>query len=306
MSKKGYISRYLLLLKKLKQTPYASFEDISFFFTRQFDALQLFDDQLQVAFSKRTLQRDIREIRDLFGIDIGWSKKYKGYYLLDDEHDRLNFQRVLEAFDLFHSLELASDLKDCIQPESRQASGAVHLPDLVRAIRQSRNIRFEYEKFKDDSHTQRMVDPYLIKEFRQRWYVVGRDHQDGKVKSFGLDRVRHLEISTKRMTKPDPGVPQNIYRYAFGITATGQEKPQRIVLAFDPLQGKYIKSLPLHHSQTILSDDRNGLTVELTLCISHELVMELLSFGATVTVIKPTALAQRLKKEYAKALQYYK
>jgi len=305
MSKRGYITRYLLLLKKLKQTPYASFDEISDFLQRQTEALHLFDEQLQLTFSLRTLQRDIREIRDLFGVDIVWSKKNKGYVLQDDAHDRLNFQRVLEAFDLFHSLELAADLQDCIQPETRRGSGTAHLPEMVRAIRQKRSIRFVYEKFSEEKLSRRVMDPYLIKEFRQRWYVVGRDHQDGKVKSFGLDRIQELEIAGKRTVQPDPGVPQNIYDYAFGITATGREKPQRILLSFEPLQGKYIKSLPLHHSQTIVRDTPDELQIELSLCVSHELVMELLSFGATVKVLKPIALAQRVQKEYVRAMSRY-
>lgn len=74
MSKRGYISRYLLILKKLKVKPYSTYEELQAYIENQFDFLQMQDDSLNVGFSKRTLQRDIKEIRNVFGIDIEYSK----------------------------------------------------------------------------------------------------------------------------------------------------------------------------------------------------------------------------------------
>jgi N-dimethylarginine dimethylaminohydrolase len=70
MSKRGYISRYLLIIKKLKVKTYSTYEDLQAYIDRQFDYLQMQDDNLHIGFSKRTFQRDIREIRNIFGIDI--------------------------------------------------------------------------------------------------------------------------------------------------------------------------------------------------------------------------------------------
>ena len=68
------------------------------------------DDTLSIGFSKRTLQRDIREIRNTFGIDIEYSKKAKGYFISQSDMEYMNFQRMIEAFDMFTSLNLAQDL----------------------------------------------------------------------------------------------------------------------------------------------------------------------------------------------------
>ena len=77
MSKRGYISRYLLILKKLKAKPYSTYEELQGYIENQFDYLQMQDDTLNIGFSKRTLQRDIREIRNTFGIDIEYSSLAK-------------------------------------------------------------------------------------------------------------------------------------------------------------------------------------------------------------------------------------
>jgi proteasome accessory factor B len=77
MSKRGYISRYLLILKKLQIKPYTSYDELMAYISHQTDFLQMKDDTLDIGFSKRTLQRDMRDIRNIFGIDIEYSTKQK-------------------------------------------------------------------------------------------------------------------------------------------------------------------------------------------------------------------------------------
>jgi predicted DNA-binding transcriptional regulator YafY len=91
MSKRGYISRYLLILKKLKVKPYSTYEELQAYIENQFDYLQMQDDTLNIGFSKRTLQRDIKEIRNVFGIDIEFSKSKKGYFISQNENENMNF-----------------------------------------------------------------------------------------------------------------------------------------------------------------------------------------------------------------------
>src|SRR5664279_1906682 len=107
MSKRGYISRYFLILKKLKVKPYSSYNELQDYIGNQFEYIQMQDDTLNIGFSKRTLQRDIRDIRNLFGVDIEYSKSSKGYFISQNETENMNFQRMVEAFDMFNSLNLA-------------------------------------------------------------------------------------------------------------------------------------------------------------------------------------------------------
>ena len=123
MSKRGYISRYMFILKKLKVKPYSTYEGLHAYIENQFDYLQMQDDTLNIGFSKRTLQRDIKEIRNVFGIDIEYSKSQKGYFISQNENENMNFQRMMEAFDMFNSLNLAQDLTPFIHLEKRRPQG---------------------------------------------------------------------------------------------------------------------------------------------------------------------------------------
>ncbi|MCC6186039.1 MAG: WYL domain-containing protein [Chitinophagaceae bacterium] len=82
------------------------------------------------------------------------------------------------------------------------------------------------------------------------------------------------------------------------------DKPQDIILSFDPLQGKYIKSLPLHETQQILEDNDIELRIKLKLYVTQDLYMELLSYGANIKVIEPKLLAKQVRQAHEYALWF--
>jgi predicted DNA-binding transcriptional regulator YafY len=305
MSKRGYISRYLLILKKLKLKPYSTYEELQAYIENQFDYLQMQDDTLNIGFSKRTLQRDIKEIRNVFGIDIEFSKSNKGYFISQNENENMNFQRMMEAFDMFNSLNLAQDLTPFIHLEKRRPQGTENLYGLLHSIKNRLKIEFTYQKFWDDELSQRIVEPYALKEFKNRWYIIAKDCKDNKIKSFALDRLTQLEISKQTFEYPKNYSVEENYRYCFGIISPNGESPQDIILAFDPFQGKYIKTLPLHDSQVILIDNSDEIRIKLRLCLTHDFLMELLSFGEYLKVIEPKILADKVKKSHEKAYKHY-
>lgn len=305
MSKRGYISRYLLILKKLKTKPYSSYEELQDYIDNQFDYLQMQDDSLNIGFSKRTLQRDIREISNIFGIDIEYSKSEKGYFISQSETENMNFQRMIEAFDMFNSLNLAQDLTPFIHLEKRKPQGTENLYGLLHAIKNKFQIKFYYQKFWEDEISKRIAEPYALKEFKNRWYIMAKDNKDNSIKSFALDRLSNLEIMNKTFLYPDTYNIEQSYRYCFGIISPNDEEPQDIILSFDPFQGKYIKTLPLHDTQQILVDNDEELQIKLKLCLTHDLIMELLSFGDNMKVIKPDTLINEIKTAHKNAYKQY-
>jgi len=305
MSKRGYISRYLLILKKLKVKPYSTYEELQAYIENQFDYLQMQDDTLNIGFSKRTLQRDIKEIRNVFGIDIEYSKSQKGYFISQNENENMNFQRMMEAFDMFNSLNLAQDLTPFIHLEKRRPQGTENLYGLIHAIKSRLHIKFTYQKFWEEELSQRLVEPYALKEFKNRWYILAKDSKDNNIKSFALDRLTNLEITNQTYQYPDDYNIEQSYRYCFGIISPNDEEPQNIILSFDPFQGKYIKTLPLHDTQQVLVDNDVEMKVKLKLCLTHDLVMELLSFGDNMKVIEPKSLADQIKQAHEKAYRQY-
>ena len=305
MSKRGFISRYLLIIQKLKLKPYSSLREIQDYIERKYDYLQMQDDTLIIGFSERTLQRDIKEIGNLFGIDIEYSRSEKGYFISQNEADQMNFQRMIEAFDMFNSLNLAQNLTPYVHLEQRRPQGTENLYGLLYAIKNRLSIKFEYQKFWEEKISHRFAAPYALKEFRNRWYVMAADHKDGRIKSFALDRLSKLEITKEHFNYPEDYNVEESYRHCFGIMRSNDDEPQDIILSFKPFEGKYIKTLPLHHTQEILADNQKELKLKLRLYLTHDLLMELLSYGKSVKIIQPKSLAEQVKQAHKEAFKQY-
>jgi predicted DNA-binding transcriptional regulator YafY len=247
----------------------------------------------------------LKEIRNVFGIDIEYSKSQKGYYISQNENENMNFQRMMEAFDIFNSLKFANDLTPLIHFEKRGPQGTENLYGLLHAIKNKHKIKFNYQKFWDEEISQRLVEPYALKEFKNRWYVIAKDSKDNKIKSFALDRLTNLEITNQTYQYPENYSIEQSYRYCFGITSPNDEEPQDIILSFDPFQGKYIKTLPLHDTQQVLVDNEIEMKIKLKLYLTHDFIMELLSFGDSMKVIEPKSLADQIKQAHEKAYRQY-
>lgn len=305
MSKRGYISRYFLIVKKLKAQPITSFEEMKSYLENQVVYLQMQDDSLSIGFSKRTFQRDIREIRNIFGIDIEYSIHGKGYFISQNENESMNFLRMAEAFDMFNTLNIAQDLTPFIQLEKRKPQGTEHFYGLIHAIKKKVTVSFTHQKFWEDDETRRTVAPYFLKEFKNRWYLIAKDYKDEGIKNFGLDRISNLEINKQKFDFPADINANEMFRYSFGIIRGGEKKPQEVILSFNPDQSKYIKSLPLHESQQVLADTQKEFKIKLTLRVTFDLEMELLSFGDNVKVIKPKQLAKKIRETQQRAFMQY-
>lgn len=305
MSKRTYISRYNLILQKLRTKPYASFEEIKEYIEGRLAALQLIDDDLKTDFSLRTFQRDKKELWTLYGIQVEYSKKKKGYFIADSITSEESLQRMMEAFDIFNSLTLAQDLKPFIHLEKRRPQGTENLYGLLHAIKNRLQIKFNYQKFWEEEVSKRLVEPYNLKEFKNRLYLIAKDSKDNNIKSFALDRLANLDIITQNYQYPDNYNINQSYRYCFGIISPNDKKPQDIILSFNPFQGKYIKTLPLHDTQLILFDNDEELRIKLKLFVTHDLIMELLSFGDNMKVIEPKSLADQIKHAHEKAYRQY-
>lgn len=305
MSKRGYISRYMLIIKRLKAKPYSSYEDLKSYIEDQVEFLQMQDDTLEIGFSKRTLQRDLREIRNNFGIDIDFSRSRKGYYIVQTDSENMNFQRMMEAFDLFNSLNQAQDMSPFIHLEKRRPQGTENLYGLLHAIKNRFQIRFTYQKFWEEEISHRQVEPYGLKEFKNRWYLVAKDQKDKAIKTFGLDRLTELEISRTTFSPPVGFDIDEHYRYCFGIISPNVEMPEEIILSFEPVQGKYIKTLPLHWTQEVIIDTEEELRIKLKLYVTYDLIMELLSHGESLKVLEPQSLIDEIKAAHLNSLNRY-
>jgi predicted DNA-binding transcriptional regulator YafY len=305
MSKRGYISRYLLLLKKLQQKPYASFKEIEEYLDYQFQFLQQRDDHLTIGFSQRTLQRDIKEIDVMFGITIEYSPRMKGYFIVQKSSENMNFTRMLEAFDMFQSLNLAQDLTPYVHLEKGKPQGTEHLYGLLHAIKNRYRVMFTYEKFYEEEFSQRHTEPLALKEYRNRWYLLAKDCGDGSIKTFALDRISMLQISNHIFVVPEGHNVEEYFTFCFGIERPNNGKPEEILLSLSTHQAKYIKTLPLHYTQEIVMENEDEVRVKLEVFPTHDLYMEIMSLGEQVKVLKPKSLARKVAEGHKTAWMKY-
>lgn len=305
MSKRGYILRYLLIIKRLKKKPYSPYTELESHLVRALEYMCIQEDAGNMSFSKRTLQRDIREIRDIFGINIEYSKLHKGYFISEEEIGSTSFQQLLESIDIFNSLHIAHDLAAFVHREKRRPQGTENLYGLIHAIKNRLQIQFSYHKFWENECTSRIADPYALKEFKNRWYLLAKDSRDNNIKNFALDRLTDLQVSATRYQLPPNYKMAENYRYCFGIINPHDQQPQNIILSFNPVQGQYIKTLPLHETQQILVDNDKELQIGLKLYITYDFIMELLSYGNKMKVLQPQILVDAIKTEHENAVKQY-
>jgi predicted DNA-binding transcriptional regulator YafY len=166
-------------------------------------------------------------------------------------------------------------------------------------------LRFNYHAFDGEDVTIRNIEPYALKEFRYRWYIVGKDLKDIKIKTFGLDRLSDLSITKQKFEPANDFNVNRYYQHCFGIISPNAPEPSIVELEFKPKQGMFIKSLPLHESQEVISDTQKGLVIRLTVFLTYDFIMELLSYGGNVKVIKPVKLKEQVKLAHREGYAVY-
>ena len=271
-------------------------------------------------FSKRTLQRDIKDIREIYHIDIQYNKSIKKYEIVEDND--LYAQNLFEAFDVFRALQNHGNLSKLITFDHRYPKDAPHpaatqhLSTLLQAIKQKKQLQLHYYKFWGSKEVQiRTIEPYLLKESQRRWYVLALDVDKKLIRVFGLDRIRAIEDrGMKRMQLP----PREIERFfdnSFGVWVDNDRtKAEKVILSFKkqesdsffiPNPAEYLRAMTLHRSQVFIKDTPEEMILSLKVKITPDFVKEILSYGAYVRVIEPQHLADRIKTEIKNALQLY-
>jgi predicted DNA-binding transcriptional regulator YafY len=299
MSKLESTKRHRLIIKKLRQVKRATFAEIADYLARESEL----DGYYNFTVSKRTFARDLEDIATLYGTYIKFDFSGK-FYFIEEEFEPEVSDRMFEAFDVYNALNVKEQMSQFIYLEQRRPQGTEHLYGLLHAIKNRIQIHFQYTKYYKDHPEERTVEPLAIKEFKYRWYLLATDIYDERIKCYALDRLANLQILDVHFENNNADWHEQ-FKYCFGIIAPNADEPSEVVLSFTPFQGKYIKSLPLHATQEVIVDNDDELRVRLTVYLTHDFLMELLSYGDRVKVLKPTQLIDELKETYKNALEKY-
>jgi len=295
MANRKQLIRLLAITEKLRNSKEASFDEISDYLERK---SEITGDDLNITL--RTFQRDIKDIYSIFDVEIKCNSYHK-YYIQYDGADEMQ-PRMFEAFDILHALKITNDLSLYIHPE-KHGGGTENIYGFIHAIKKQIVIKITHKKFWDAEPNKRNVEPYGLKEFRGRWYLIAKDKNSNTIKTFGLDRIHDIELTKEKFALPEDFNVKTLFKSCFGIVMPEKnEKPEKIILSFSPLKGNFIKSLPLHESQQVIIDNEKECRVQLFIYITHDFVRELLAHSEELKVISPKSLKNKLNQIYKSAL----
>lgn len=295
----GRLIRYILIIHKLScQRKYVPGDELISYLNLQMELRGY-----EIGISQRTLQRDIKEIADMFDVEI---KNYRGYgyYVADKpEETDIRYQELLMNFDLLTSMNQSSQTVGFIIPEHHRPKGSDSIPVLISAIKEQRSVSFDYILVrKGDKLISKKVKPHFLKESLGLWYLLALDEHD-TLKAYGIDRMRNIIVDEQTFKRDDSINPDDLFKHSYGIWDDPSMPVEDIELSYSPLDGKFIKTTPLHNSQKIIADNDTEFRISLRLRITNDFVMALLSRSASLTVIKPLSLRTRIREIYKEAIE---
>ena len=131
------------------------------------------------------------------------------------------------------------------------------------------------------------IEPYCVKVFKQRWYMVAHSPSDDRVRIYSLDRIKSLVPAKNKFKLPETFDAQAYFYNSFGIIADEDHQPEMVDVKVFGLQTQYFRALPLHHSQQEISTTENSAVFRYFIKPTYDLRQELLSHGAEIEVLSP-------------------
>jgi predicted DNA-binding transcriptional regulator YafY len=231
-------------------------------------------------------------------------KIYSDYGIFKDFSNAI--QKIVEGINIRHSLNRNVNPGLIVQTDTElHFSGADYLTQIVHAINDRHNIEFLYRKYGEECEaTLRMLSPYLLKEYKNRWYVLGVLQNETEIKTFGLDRIVSLKTVPQTAFSEIDFDHSKYFKHSFGITRPN-EPVEKIILEFASKEGPYIKSLPIHPSQQIVLEAGDILQISIEVIPSYELYEFILGKTPHVKVVSPQHIADYIAANLKEGLKEY-
>lgn len=294
------------------------------------------------AISESTIEKDLWAMRNEtelgYEAPIAYHSGHRGYYytnpdytikdiaLRDEEVNSIHFAaRILyqfkdiEPFSQFDkAIEKIMNKVSVAAPDKRGEDprliqfeaapgdiGSEYLGTLLDAIRNRNVIKIRYQKFTADQPKDYDLHPLLLKEYRNRWYLIAFHTGRKKVQSFGLERIRLVQVLKESFTPPAHFDPEDYFSRSFGITAY-EGAPESIVFEVTEVTARYLDTQPLHPSQRKIKSNGNRVQYQIEVLVGEELIMYFLSLGPNVHVLSPDSVKNRVVERLKEAVGLYK
>ena len=297
---KQRFDRYLLLIDYLMKQP-RSMEDLTIYFD----------------VDRRSIYRWIDYLKTELEIEV---KNNEGLFKLTEESkesilkDSLNSWR-LNTVSLMSILKDRETLKDRIMLENIPSSS--NLEPILEAMEQNHWISFDYIKYYNNpelkSERHEWIEPYCVKLFERRWYVIchtseKKSKDDNGMRTFSLDQISNLKVMKTTFKLPEAFTAEDYFKDVYGIT-TGMNGPfQTIELKVDNDRAHYFRALPLHHSQKELvekkDDEHSYFTYELR--PSNDFYQALLHHAEHMEVLSPMTVREEMAEKVRAMAEKYR
>jgi len=188
--------------------------------------------------------------------------------------------------------------------------GLEYITDLHDAIMNKEPIEITYKSFRSAEAQTFYFSPYILKEFRNRWFVFGRRHDlvDAPLSNLALDRIEDISDAPKRERYlNDKGFrPKEYFQDMIGVTRAMDSQVEHVEFLATAAEAPYIRTKPIHQSQKELGTQTDGRVLfSVDVILNHELERDLLGYGESITVLSPENLVENLEKRLAECVENY-
>ena len=232
------------------------------------------------------------------GIHIACQRKGGYLYYIENTED-INEDRLRKW--LLDSFAVNSAISDNLALKDRILVDAIpsahnHLTTIIQAMKENRRVLIRFQSFGKSEALAFPIEPYCVKLFENRWYVLAHNVNYGDMRIYGLDRVESAELTDETFKLPKDFSANDYFANYYGIyVGKHSESPQLIRIRANRYHKHYLMTLPLHHSQRLIEDHEEYADFELFLVPTYDFIMKLLQVGSMLEVIAPASLRHAMK-----------
>ena len=284
MSTAGLINRYVWFVTTIYSRGPITLEEIQHRFESHFGR----GEEL----SERQFHRYTDAVEELFDIEIKYSRTQRGYVVADREgiYNMGMRKWLIQTFSVNNILHESQNLKNRILLED-VPSGQQHLTTIVDAMRDSVALLMTYQSFWMDEPATFEVEPYCVKLFEQRWYMLGKSEGYDDLRIYALDRIKALEPTERKFKLPKKFDAVKFFEDYYGIIISDDDYDVcPVALLVDAQQSNYLRTLPLHHTQVEVECNEKYSIFEYRLCPTFDFRQKILSMGGAIEVLAPQKL----------------
>lgn len=260
-------------------------------------------------YPRRTFNNHRTAISDIFGIDIECDRSTNRYFIRygkDAIDQQSSVGWLINTFTVNNLLSLGHERLSGRVSVENIPSGQIHLTSIIDAMQKNRILEIEYKKYGFSDAELLHVEPYAVKEYQKRWYLLGNCQERGAERVYALDRISSLVMTTWTFQMPEDYDVDELYSQTIGIYLDKESEAEYIYIRVSEKEANYLRDLPLHHTQVETGRENGRVTFRLRVIPNEDLKMEFMRLGKEVEVISPASLRKAIAKELREAAEQYR